>query len=175
MDIEVIPNGYLEENCYVLTKGNKCIVIDPGTKEVIDYLKNKNICAVLITHYHFDHIGALDDILKDKNIKLVDYKSNNNQDINDFKFKIIDTKGHTDDSVTYYFYEDNVMFTGDFLFKESIGRFDFENSDIMDMRNSIKEIKKYDKSIVIYPGHGLSSTLDYEFKNNIYLKGDFYE
>ena len=65
-------------------------------------------------------------------------------------------------------YEDKVIFTGDFLFAGSIGRTDLGGSDV-DMKKSLEKIKKYDKDIVIYPGHGPSSTLDIEFKNNIYL------
>ena len=53
------------------------------------------------------------------------------------------------------------MFTGDFLFKESIGRCDL-GGNIKDMKDSINKIKKYDKNIIIYPGHGDSTTLGEE-------------
>ena len=60
------------------------------------------------------------------------------------------------------------MFTGDFLFRGSIGRCDLGGSE-EDMVKSIEKIKKYDEDIVIYPGHGESSDLASEFKWNIYL------
>ena len=172
MKVEILPVGYLRENCYIISKNNNCIIIDPGDEDnkIIKCIGGKKVLAILITHYHFDHIGALN-ILKEKyNVEIYDYK-NINEDIkiSDFNFKVIDTKGHTDDSVSFYFYNDNIMFTGDFLFKESIGRFDFDNSSEIDMLKSIENIKKYDKSIKIYPGHGDITTLEYEFKNNPYL------
>ena len=74
------------------------------------------------------------------------------------------------DSITFYFRNDKIMFTGDFLFKETIGRFDLVGSDYNKMLDSIFKIKKYDDDIVIYPGHGNSSILGYEKKNNPYFK-----
>lgn len=62
------------------------------------------------------------------------------------------------------------MFTGDFLFKGTVGRTDLPTGDYERMQESIEKIKKYDKNIKIYPGHGETSKLELEFKNNIYLK-----
>lgn len=173
MDIKTIKVGYLEANCYIISHNNNCLIVDPGDDayKIIDSIGSLKVIGILITHYHFDHIGALS-ILKDKyNVNVYDYKnSGKNINIGDFSFKVIDTKGHTADSVSFYFDKYSVMFTGDFLFKESIGRYDFENSSYSDMKKSIEKIKKYDKNITIYPGHGDSSTLEYEFNNNVYLK-----
>ena len=74
------------------------------------------------------------------------------------------------DSITYYFYEDKVMFTGDFLFKGTIGRYDFPESNVEEMIKSIKKIKQYNSNITIYPGHGEKTTLENELKNNPYLR-----
>ena len=90
-------------------------------------------------------------------------------DIDAFHFEVIYTPGHTSDSVTYYFKDDKVMFTGDFVFKDSIGRCDLPTGDFRVMLNSIEKIKKYDDDIVIYPGHGEKSTLGYEKTNNEYF------
>ena len=89
--------------------------------------------------------------------------------IDPFNFEVIYTPGHTSDSITYYFYDYGVMFTGDFLFKESIGRKDLETGNVNDMLESIDKIKEYDPSIKIYPGHGDTTTLEYELENNSYL------
>ena len=51
------------------------------------------------------------------------------------------------------------MFTGDFIFKNAIGRTDLFGGNMNDMLNSLKKMKKYDKNIIIYPGHGESSIL----------------
>ena len=173
MEIKRVITGYLEENCYILINNNDCIVIDPGDEfdKIYNQIKEYNIKGILITHHHFDHVGALNDLLNYKNVKIYDYKLDENEYIIDnFKFDIIKTPGHTNDSVTFYFKDINTMFTGDFIFKESIGRTDFENSSNIDMEKSIEKIKKYDKNIIIYPGHGDKTSLDYEMKNNIFLK-----
>ena len=89
--------------------------------------------------------------------------------VEDFKFKVIYTPGHRNDSVTYFFYEDDIMFTGDFLFYLSVGRTDLEYADKHDMINSIRLIKEYPDNIKIYPGHGTDTTLGFEKKYNDYL------
>ena len=61
----------------------------------------------------------------------------------------------------------------DFIFKGSIGRTDFEDGNIDEMVNSIEKIKKYIDSIVLYPGHGDSTTLGYEKKYNYYFNCRF--
>lgn len=167
MKVEKIIVGKLECNCYVLSIDDECIVIDPGDEfdKINNAIGNKKVIAVLITHHHFDHIGALDNF--DKN-DIYDYSNLDEKEyqLSKFVFKVIKTPGHTDDLLTYYFINDNIMFTGDFLFKNSIGRTDFSNSSSIDMINSLKKISFYDDNIVIYPGHGDSTILKNE-KNNI--------
>lgn len=171
MNVKCIKVGYLEANCYIIKNNNNVLIVDPGDEvnKIIDNIGNSNVCAILITHYHFDHIGCLQ-VLKDKyNTKVIDYNNSGEEiNIDAFNFKVISTKGHTSDSVSFYFEREKLMFTGDFLFKESIGRTDFENSNYEDMINSIKLIKTYPDDITIYPGHGESSTSLHEKQNNIF-------
>lgn len=173
MIVKCIKTGFLKENCYILIKDNDALVIDPGDNylSIKNLIKNKNVVGVLITHYHFDHIGALKELLNDYDAQVIDYKSSSkNINICNFNFKIIETKGHTSDSVSYYFKEDNVMFTGDFIFKESIGRCDMPTGDINDMMKSLKKLKEFNSNITLYPGHGDKTTLYNELKNNYYLR-----
>ena len=174
MKIECVKTGPLEENCYVLTIKNECLIIDPGDDfiKIKNLIGDKKVLAVLITHYHFDHVGALDDVINFYKVPVIDYKSNKNQIIGPFKFEIINTPGHKEDAITYYFKEDGVMFVGDFIFKESIGRCDLAGGDISDMKKSIDKIKRYSDKIVLYPGHGDKTNLGYEKKNNYYMEGD---
>ena len=101
------------------------------------------------------------------NIKVYEYKNlkEGKITIGPFDIEVIYTKGHTNDSVTYYFKEEKIMFTGDFIFKNSIGRTDL-GGNTKDMIESINKIKHYDDSIIIYPGHGEYTTLSSEKENN---------
>ena len=91
-------------------------------------------------------------------------------EIEDFKFEVIYTKGHRNDSVTYYFKDDKMMFTGDFLFYLSVGRTDFEYGDYEEMEKSIRKIKEYPTDTIIYPGHGTKTDLMFEIRYNSFLR-----
>lgn len=162
--------GYLEENCYILRKDNKVIVIDPGDEyeKIKKEIGTDNVVRVLITHSHFDHVGALSYF--DKNI-VYDFSNleEREYDIESFKFKTVFTPGHSSDSVSYYFEDVNSLFCGDFIFYESIGRCDLPTGDEGVMKESIDKIKKYPRDMKIYPGHGKSTILGYEIENNIYF------
>ncbi len=186
MKIEKIVVGLYQENCYLIIKDNKCIIVDPGdeSEKIISKIEKLklNVLCIIITHAHFDHVGALNDVL-DKYKVPIYYRNINNEikynnliDVNeekyivdDFKFEVIFTPGHRNDCITYYFYEENIMFTGDFLFKGTIGRTDLEYASVSDIKKSLNKIKKYNNEITIYPGHGPSSNLKYEKENNVYL------
>ena len=173
LNIKTIVVGDLEENCYIIEKNNKCIVIDPGDEfEKIDSNITCKLIAILITHHHFDHIGALEELKNKYNVEVYDSNNLNEGNINieDFNIEVIFTKGHTNDSITYYFKDDNVMFTGDFLFKEDIGRTDLPTGNMFEMKKSIEKIKKYPDKIIVYPGHDESTNLEYEKQQNIYFK-----
>ena len=62
------------------------------------------------------------------------------------------------------------MFVGDFIFKDNIGRVDLPTGNYQEMIESINKIKKYDDDIVLYPGHGDSTTLGHEKKHNYYFQ-----
>lgn len=174
MEIDKVVVGPLEENCYILSKNNTCLIVDPGAEynKIREQIKDNKVLGVLITHSHFDHIGALRNFLTKRSIKI--FKKSNLQEqeynIGDFKFKCIYTPGHSKDSVTFYFEEEQIMFIGDFIFKDSIGRTDLPGGDANEMQNSIKKIKEYNPDIKIYPGHNEESTLKEEFENNPFLK-----
>ena len=175
MQIDRVITGVLDENCYIISKNNTCLIVDPGD----DYIKikekigDKKVLGVLITHSHFDHIGALRHFLTKKSIKIFKNSNtidNNNYEVGDFLFKVIKTPGHSKDSITFYFEEEKVMFVGDFIFKNSIGRCDLPGGDSKEMNESIKKILTYNEDIKLYPGHHDDTTLKEEKENNSYLK-----
>ena len=174
MNIKKIEVGYLKCNCYILEIDNKVLIVDPGDEylKIKKELKNKEVLGILLTHNHYDHVGAIDEIIKEYNVKV--YSRDNLEEkeyqIGLFKFNVIYTPGHTIDSITFYFKDDKIMFTGDFLFYDTIGRCDLEGGDFNTMKKSIIKIKEYDSDIKIYPGHGIETTLAREFVNNPYFR-----
>ena len=171
MNIKKVVVGTLNENCYVLIKDGFALIIDPGDEadKIKKVVENNKVLGILITHYHFDHIGALNELEAYYNTKVIDYNNNLNK-IGPFDFEIIKTPGHKEDCATYYFKKEKIMFVGDFIFRGSIGRCDLNGGNYNDMLISLNKIKYYDKNIKLYPGHGSSTTLKYELNNNIYLK-----
>lgn len=162
MNIKKVVVGPLQTNCYVLVKESDAIIIDPGAEEekIEKELENLNIKGILLTHSHFDHTGALSYFLNKYNLKI-------NQEIKEFPYEIVLTPGHTKDSKTFYFKEEKIMFVGDFIFKNGIGRMDLGGNE-QDMKNSLEVIKKYDPDITLYPGHGSKTTLKDEINNFSY-------
>lgn len=156
MNIKTIPVGELQANCYLLERNDEIIIIDPGdeAEKIEAEINGKKVIGILLTHSHFDHIGALSYF--EKKYKLIHNK------IDDTNIEIIPTPGHSKDSLTFYFPKEKIMFTGDFLFKETIGRMDLPTGDKSDMKQSLEKINKYPNDIIIYPGHGASSVLGKE-------------
>lgn len=172
MEIRKIEVGLLNENCYILCNNEKALIIDPGddASKIKKEIKEK-VVGILITHYHFDHIGALKELKEIYNAPVYDY-SNLKEGINiidEFNFNAIYVPGHKEDLVAYLF--DNNLFCGDFIFANAIGRWDLKGGSFPQMQNSIKKILKYNDNIIIYPGHGPSTTLKEEKENLIkYIK-----
>ncbi|MCM1053665.1 MAG: MBL fold metallo-hydrolase [Ruminococcus sp.] len=157
MEIKNLILGELRTNCYIVIKNNKCLIIDPASDaEIIKKAcSNYQVEGILVTHHHFDHILALEEL---ENFYHIKHNTHNNS----FNYEIIATPGHASDSISFYFKEEKVMFTGDFLFYRTIGRCDLETSSIPDMMNSLAKIKAFDNDIKIYPGHGKPTVLDEE-------------
>ena len=174
MIITRIEVGELQCNCYLLEKDNNCLIIDPGAEysKIKKIIKDKNLIGILLTHHHYDHIGCVNNLIKDYNIPIYDNKTLKEgiNQISTFTFNMLKTYGHTMDSISFYFQKEKIIFTGDFLFYNTIGRYDFPESNIEEMKKSIKKIKKYNDNITIYPGHGPKTNLGIEKKNNPYLQ-----
>ncbi len=171
MNIDRVIVGELQTNCYIISKDNHVLVIDPGDEysKIAKVINHRIIDGVVITHHHFDHVGAIS-FFKDANI----FDSNNMMEgintIGLFTFEVLYTPGHKEDAISLYFKDDKCIFVGDFIFQNSIGRTDLPGGDMDAMIDSIKKTNRFADDITIYPGHGLLTTFGHERRYNIYFK-----
>lgn len=84
-------------------------------------------------------------------------------------FKIIRTPGHSPGSVSFYCAEENVLFTGDTLFKGSIGRTDFPGGSMFQIISSLRELVQLPDKTIVYPGHGPQTSIGFELAHNPYM------
>lgn len=82
--------------------------------------------------------------------------------------KVILTPGHSGGSISLLGKEE--VFTGDTLFFGSIGRIDFPEGSEKDMNESLEKLTRLPDSFVVYPGHGLTTTIGEEKRNNLFLQ-----
>lgn len=156
--------------------------------------------AILLTHNHFDHIMAADTVLKQTGAKLYAFGADAEalQDptrillhmsprddfapltadrvladgdtvtVGDMSFCVMHTPGHTPGSCCYI--AGDVMFSGDTLFENSIGRMDFVGGSTRDMLLSLRRLYRLTEDYTVYPGHGPATTLQREKYNNPYMR-----
>lgn len=186
MQIKVQPMGPYQTNCYIVTVDNKDFIIDPGVDATTWVKQNTtNPVAVLNTHGHFDHVWSNHEVATQLNIPLYCPQEDafmldddpfeqgtpsSNPDVlvtNDASFDIQGVQ------VQYHFFPGHTpgcsaiqigdsLFSGDFIFKGSIGRVDFPYSNSDDMIQSIHKILAWEEDIKIYPGHGMPTSLKEE-------------
>ena len=154
MNIKIVVVGVLDTNCYIVENDCECLIIDPGA-EADNIINNidKRVIGILLTHRHFDHIGAVEKLSSYYNINIYDYSNliEGFNNIGCFRFFVQYNLGHTMDSISFIF--DSVMFCGDFIFKDGIGRCDLGGNYNL-MKDSIKKLVRCKKNYLIYPGHG---------------------
>jgi len=83
------------------------------------------------------------------------------------KLKVLHTPGHTPGGISLLL--DDSIFTGDTLFSGSVGRFDLPGGSEEVLLNSIKKILSLDENLIIYPGHGPSTTVGEELRSNPFI------
>ena len=175
-------------------------VYEPQVEEVMKEIGIKNLQYILLTHGHFDHILGVNEfkknhpeakvvIHKEDEAFLTDTKLSHSMmhgltqepitadvlvedgDVlafDDNEFKVVHTPGHTRGSVVYLL--DDLMFSGDTLFQLSCGRTDFPESDPAAMGPSLQKLAALDGNYHVLPGHNAFSELDFERKNNPFMR-----
>lgn len=196
--------GGVSTNCYIVyQEGQKdAVIIDPADNGAFLLNKCRELgvepAAVLLTHGHFDHILAADDIrrafrckiyagmdedrmLQDPSLNLsgtmgteqtglnADYLLRDGEKLNllGCEWKVIFTPGHTAGSVSYYVESEEVLFSGDTLFEESLGRTDLPTGSSAEIIKSIGEkLFLLPDMTMVYPGHGEPTSIGHEKQYN---------
>ena len=165
----------IRTNCYFVGNKNsdEIIIIDPGEdcEELVELIESENLkpVGIFLTHGHFDHILAVDELsdkysikvficedeeelIKDNNLNCSSqfrrtcsvhadelFRDGQIMEIGGMQFKVLHTPGHTSGSCCFYFEEDRVLFTGDTVFYLSVGRTDFPTGSGPTLLRSIQE------------------------------------
>lgn len=205
MDYRIL--GDVGTNCYLVINEdiNECILIDPADcPDKIQQMIEKNnakLKAVLLTHGHYDHITAADDIRNIYGVKIyvscdeeellfdthmnlsahsrrpvtlkadVYHRDMDILELAGMTIEVIHTPGHTIGGSCYYIKEAGMLFSGDTLFAESVGRTDFPTGSMSQIVHSIKDkLMVLPDDTKVFPGHGESSSIGYERKYNPFLQ-----
>ena len=192
MKIDTLMVGPVQTNCYIVYNegAEETVIIDPGAEaeKIKSALDGKKASAVLLTHGHFDHTGALDAfegtpiyIHPSDDVMLLDSVWSAGTMIGDtaprpaatgyvqegtklhlagLDIAVLHTPGHTIGSVVYAI--GDVLFTGDTMFRSGYGRTDLPGGDEDELARSLHRLLRMEKNWIICPGHGEPSTLKEE-------------
>lgn len=156
--------------------------------------------GILITHGHFDHVAAVTELAARYHVPICCgeqeaellanpvlnesaafrrevsvvadrlLKDGQKLMLGKTEFTVIATPGHTVGGVCYYSEQEQLVFSGDTLFFESVGRSDFHTGNERTLMRSIKErLYVLPDEVVVYPGHGPKTSIGYEKENNPYV------
>jgi len=161
---EFTSNAFLVEN-------GRNVLVDAGNDGIIIERLNEHggLDAVVLTHTHADHVGVLNDIVKEFGVEVWGYDGSSVYVDNEFdegdtvrmddtEFEVWHTPGHKDDHVCLYSREEGVLFAGDLVFSGgSFGRTDLDEGDRETLVESIKKVLEHaDEINEMHTGHGPS-------------------
>ena len=178
MEVEIISCLKDNYSYLVIDKGNNsACIVDPSESEpIIEIIEKKkvNLKFILNTHHHYDHIGGNEILKKKFGAKIIAFKDDKNRipfvdilledneiwkNLN-FEFKVFHIPGHTSGHICFYFYKDNIVFSGDTLFSLGCGRI-FEGT-YEQMYYSLNKFKELPKETKVYCGH------EYTLQNSVF-------
>ena len=195
MQVTRLPLGVYQTNCYIIyAEGSaSCCVLDPGgeAKKVLEFmsLRNLTLDAILLTHGHFDHVGAVKELHEATGCKVYlcpedltmpakwtagelfytdTYGEGDELDFAGLHIKVLHTPGHTPGSVCLMV--ENSIFCGDTLFAGSCGRTDLPGGDGDVILSSLRRLAELEEDYDLYPGHSASTKLAREKQYNPFIK-----
>ena len=195
LNIQTMPLGAYQTNCYIIweDESRTCVVIDPGydPEEVLYRTKKlgKEIEAILLTHGHFDHVGAVRPLVAElgcpvyiceKDLSMPPmmtagplyytntYGEGDKLNLAGLEITVLHTPGHTPGSVCLLCQDH--MFSGDTLFQGSCGRTDLPGGDWDTIQSSLRRLARLEGEYAVHPGHGMNSTLSLEKIYNPYMR-----
>ena len=201
MIVHTLPLGAYQTNCYIVQNGANCVIIDPGYEPdtILRFLQAQNLTAdaILLTHGHFDHVGAVEKLVEATGCTLWMSEGDWSQKRNpitayfypiancDFtevqfceegeeipaaglSFSVMATPGHTHGSVCYRC--GDALFSGDTLFAGSCGRTDLPGGNWATIQESLLRLAELPENLTVYPGHGEATTIEKEKRQNPYLR-----
>ena len=195
MQVTRLPLGVYQTNCYIIHEENapSCCVLDPGgeAKKVLEFmsLRNLTLDAILLTHGHFDHVGAVKELHEATGCKVYlctedlsmpakwtagelfytdSYGEGDELDLAGLHIRVLHTPGHTPGSVCLIV--DDSIFCGDTLFAGSCGRTDLPGGDGEVILASLRRLAELKEDYTLYPGHSASTKLAREKQYNPFIK-----
>ena len=187
--------GAYQTNCYIIhdDTSKTCCVIDPGYEAdtILDKLDALDLTveAILLTHGHFDHVGAVKDLAAETRCEVYihpddlsmppmltagklyytkTYSEGSRLNLAGLDITVLHTPGHTPGSVCLLV--GDTLFSGDTLFAGSCGRTDLPGGDWNTIRTSLRRLAEIEANLWVLPGHGGASQLRDEKKYNPYLR-----
>ena len=197
MIVHKMPLGAYQTNTYIVRDredSRLCVVIDPGyeANTILDYLDENQLTAkaILLTHGHFDHVGAVKELAAETGCDVYIHAAESQlppmmtagalyythtygegdkiSPIEGMEIAVLHTPGHTPGSVCLLYGQH--LFSGDTLFQGSCGRVDFPGGSPREMMESLNRLASLQLNYRVHPGHGESTTLDTEKRTNPYMR-----
>lgn len=181
MELKVFCFNAYRECTYLLYDGQgRTLVIDAGMSDggeqqrFAGFIATHHLTpvALLITHTHPDHVCGAAFVEQTYHLTAVVAPAEGKLQIPqlpELQLFAIATPGHKEDSVCYYLPDLHILFTGDTLFQESVGRTDLPGGDMAALVRSLRKLTVLPDDTAIYPGHGCPTTLAREKQYNPYL------
>lgn len=170
-------------NCYLVfdEEPGRGAIIDPGAEaarilSTIQQFSHLTISDILLTHGHPDHIGAVGELQRALGAKVVIHRDDaemlgsvvlkelideddHHLTVDGLRFTIYPTPGHTPGGVCFLVEEEGILFSGDTLFAQGVGRTDCKGGDEPALHQSLSKLFTLPPETLVYPGHGPAASL----------------